>query len=61
MDQLLLKPEDAARILSLGRSKLYELLVAGELPAVKIGRATRIPAAAVRDWVERQAAAAVEQ
>ena len=56
MDLLLLKPEDAAQMLSLGRSKLYELLAAGELPVVKVGRATRIPAAAVREWVERQAA-----
>jgi excisionase family DNA binding protein len=55
MEQLLLRPVDAARVLSLGRSKLYELLAAGDLPSVKIGRATRIPAASLRDWVERRA------
>jgi len=55
MDQLLLKPEDAARALSLGRSKLHELVTTGELPAVRIGRATRIPASALQDWVQRQA------
>jgi excisionase family DNA binding protein len=55
MEQLLLRPGEAARVLSLGRSKLYELLASGELPSVKIGRATRIPAASLRDWVERRA------
>ncbi|MFK0045273.1 helix-turn-helix domain-containing protein [Streptomyces sp. NPDC090741] len=34
--------EFAAELLSLGRSTLYELMAAGELPFVKVGRARRI-------------------
>ncbi|MFE2129823.1 helix-turn-helix domain-containing protein [Streptomyces amritsarensis] len=32
----------AAELLSLGRSTVYELMAAGELPFVKVGRARRI-------------------
>jgi excisionase family DNA binding protein len=40
---VLLTVEDAARALSLGRTKVYELLDAGLLRSVKIGRARRLP------------------
>lgn len=54
MDQLLLRPEEAARILGIGRSKLFELLAAGDLPVVRLGRVTRIPAPALERWVEQR-------
>ncbi len=56
--QLLLRIPDAAERLSVGRSTVYELIQRGELPTVHIGRSVRIPAAAVRAWVERRAAEA---
>ncbi len=55
MDTLLLRIEDAARRLSLGRSKTYELVQSGDLPVVRIGKAVRIPVAGLERWVERQA------
>ncbi|MCX5296846.1 helix-turn-helix domain-containing protein [Streptomyces sp. NBC_00193] len=39
---VLCKVEAAAELLSLGRSTVYELMAAGELPFVKVGRARRI-------------------
>ena len=51
MDQLLLRAEEVARALGLGRSKVYELMATGNLPTVRIGRAVRVPADALRDWV----------
>ena len=57
-EQLLLRIPEVAERLSLGRSTIYELVAAGELPTVYIGRAVRIPAAAVCAWVERRAAEA---
>jgi excisionase family DNA binding protein len=44
---------EAARLLSLSRSKAYQLINSGELPAVRIGKTMRVPLAALRDWVER--------
>lgn len=39
--------------IGVGRSKGYELLAAGELESVKIGRATRIPTDSLRAFVDR--------
>lgn len=50
---VLLTVEDAAEVLSLGRTKVYELSEAGLLPWVKIGRARRIPLASVREFVRQ--------
>ena len=55
MEPALLRVDEVAKYLSLGRSKTYELLATGELPAVRIGRSVRVPAAALQRWVERQA------
>ena len=54
---LLLSVNEAARVLQIGRSKLYELLAAGELPVVRIGRSVRIPTAALEQWVQRRTSA----
>ena len=51
VEKLLLKPEEAAEILSIGRSKVYELMGTGELASVRIGACRRIPAEALSDFV----------
>jgi excisionase family DNA binding protein len=53
MEKLLLTPEEAAELLSVGRTTVYDLIRLGALPSVKIGKARRVPAAAVRVYVER--------
>ena len=53
-EQLLLRIPEAAARLGLGRSTIYELIAAGDLPAIKIGRAVRVPASRLATWVERQ-------
>jgi len=40
----------------LGRTKIYELMGSGELPAIKIGRRTFIRTAAAEDWLSAQPA-----
>jgi excisionase family DNA binding protein len=50
----LLRVEEAARILALGRSKTYELIARGELPSVRIGRAVRVPRNALQEWLRAQ-------
>jgi len=51
MDKLLLSPAEAAAHLSIGRSKVYELMRLGQLRSVKIGASRRIPQAALADFV----------
>ena len=43
----------AARLLEVSRSKLYELVAAGELPTVRIGRSRRIAVADLEEFVRR--------
>ncbi len=58
MEKLLLRPTEAAEVLGLGRSKVYELLAAGTLPAIRVGGSVRVPAKALRRWVSERAAEA---
>ena len=54
MDKGLLKIEDAARVLSLGRSKTYQLVMEGAIPSIHIGRSRRIPVAALERWIDER-------
>jgi excisionase family DNA binding protein len=56
--ELLLTINQASERLSIGRSKLYELLNSGAIPVIRIGRAVRVPAKALDAWVEREMAVA---
>lgn len=42
-EKLLHPPEEAAELLTISRSQLFELLARGEIKSVKIGRLRRIP------------------
>jgi excisionase family DNA binding protein len=55
MDKLLLTPEEAADVLGLSRSTVYDLIRLNELASVKIGKARRVPVEACRAFVERLA------
>ena len=55
-DLEVLTPTQLAAYLSMGRDKVYELLGAGRIPAVKFGRTYRIPRKPLEEWLERQAA-----
>jgi excisionase family DNA binding protein len=51
---LLLTMIDAARVLSIARTTMYELVAAGEIDVVHIGRAVRVPVAELHAFVARQ-------
>jgi excisionase family DNA binding protein len=53
-DSLLLTVPEAARVLTIGRSTLYALIAEREIETIHIGRSCRVPAEAVRDFVERR-------
>ncbi len=50
-DRIAVTPDEAAWLLGVSRSRIYELLNAGDLPSVKIGRSRRIPRQALVDFV----------
>jgi excisionase family DNA binding protein len=50
---LLVRPEDAARVLGVGRTKVYELIRSGALRSVRVGGLRRIPVTALKEFVTR--------
>jgi excisionase family DNA binding protein len=41
-------------ILGIGRTKAYDLVTSGDLPAVRIGRSIRVDKRDLSDWLGRQ-------
>lgn len=50
MDRLLRVDEVCSR-LTLGRTRVYELIQSGELPSLRVGAARRVPAAALEQFI----------
>jgi excisionase family DNA binding protein len=53
-DRLLLTLPEAAKALSVGTRTVRRLMERGELPKVKVGRCVRVPAEAVKAWVDKE-------
>lgn len=51
MDKLLLAPEEAAELLGIGRTKVFQLIATGELRSVRIDRCRRVTPEALIDFV----------
>lgn len=52
MHKLLFTAEEAAKIIGVGRTKMYELLRVGAVRSVRIGRCRRIPHDALIAFVD---------
>lgn len=50
---LLLRVEEAAHRLGIGRTSMYRLVMTGEVESVQIGGLRRIPAPCLEEYVER--------
>ena len=48
----LLRPDQAARMLAISRSKVYSLLAQGDLPVLRVGASVRIPRMALEAWIQ---------
>ena len=46
--------KDVQQMLGIGRTKTYELVTAGELPAVRIGRCIRVNRQELDEWLLAQ-------
>jgi excisionase family DNA binding protein len=51
MESLLLKADEVAQVLKLGRTRTFQLMSSGELPVVRIGRSVRVPKDQLERWV----------
>ncbi|RYG19747.1 DNA-binding protein [bacterium] len=60
MEQAFYRVSEVATILAVGRSHAYSLVATGRIPSVRIGgsRVLRVPAVALRKWIEEQEALA---
>jgi prophage regulatory protein len=54
MEKLLLRVNETAQLIGLGKSKTYDLIARGELPSIRIGKCVRVPADKLREWVSAQ-------
>lgn len=54
--RLLLRVGEVAELLSISRTKVYELVASGQIPSLHLGRSRRIPLVALRTWVDEQVA-----
>lgn len=52
---LTVRIHEACRLTGIGRSKLYELIAAGEIEVIKIGVITLIPVSGLERFLQRKA------
>jgi excisionase family DNA binding protein len=53
MEPLLLTVEEAAKVMSLGRTRIYDLIASHELESLKVGKSRRIVAKSIERFIER--------
>jgi excisionase family DNA binding protein len=51
---LLLDTSEAAKLLSLSRSKVCQLASHGDIPSIRVGRAVRIPRDPLLGWIDQR-------
>jgi len=56
--RLAVRVAEAAAMLAVSRSQMYELLRRGQIPSIRVGQRVRVPLEALEEWVRRQAGGA---
>ncbi len=51
---LTVRVREACRLTGIGRSKLYELIAAGEIDVIKVGAITLVPVSSLTSFLRRQ-------
>jgi len=54
LDREWLTLREVQEMLSIGRTKAWQLVASGEVPAVKIGRSVRVSRKELEGWLEEQ-------
>ena len=52
MKKLAYSVPEAAQMIGLGRTKMFELIATGEVASIKVGRRTLVPIESLRNFVE---------
>ncbi|MES3639887.1 helix-turn-helix domain-containing protein [Mycobacterium intracellulare] len=52
MAERLYRPDEAAKLLGCGRTRVYAFIKSGELRSVKLGGSRRIPRSAIEEFIE---------
>jgi excisionase family DNA binding protein len=60
MSNQLLRAEQVAERLGLGRTKVYELIGRGEIPVIRFGAAVRVPEQALAEMIAARTTRPVE-
>ncbi|CCF83360.1 helix-turn-helix domain-containing protein [Nitrolancea hollandica] len=53
-ERLMVREPEALEMLGIGRTTFLQLVYAGDIPSVKIGRSRCYSVEALREWVRRQ-------
>jgi excisionase family DNA binding protein len=53
-ERLLLRGDEVAKLLGIGRSTAFDLMAGGVLPVVRIGRSVRVPRNRLLEWIEER-------
>lgn len=53
-EPICVRVNDAARMIGVGRTKLYALIASGDLRTVKLGKSTRITTLSLQELIKRQ-------
>lgn len=51
--QVLLRPEQVAKMAAIGRTLVWRELMSGRLRSIKVGKRRLVPAQAVSEWIDR--------
>lgn len=58
MEDLMIRPLEAAKLLHVGRTQIYRLIKAKEIPSRRVGKSIRIPVAELKAWAAGEMKAA---
>lgn len=54
VEPICLRIDDAARMISVGRTTLYQLIASGDVEAIKLGKSTRVTTASLHALIRRR-------
>jgi excisionase family DNA binding protein len=54
VEHRLLRADEVARRLAIGKATAYQLMAGGQLPAIRIGKSVRVSERALNAWIDAQ-------